>query len=118
MPEMLRTVLVGAPVPHPGVAARGDPWGLRAHRERRRHGPAADDGVNDGARTRDFRHHKPALYQLSYAHHAPEREAPSVHECSGRTAGGQTPAATAASAAAAFASSEVGPGRGAKTVCR
>ena len=26
-------------------------------------------GVNDGARTRDFRLHKPALYQLSYAHH-------------------------------------------------
>lgn len=27
------------------------------------------DGVNDGTRTRDIRHHKPALYQLSYAHH-------------------------------------------------
>jgi hypothetical protein len=26
-------------------------------------------GVNDGTRTRDIRHHKPALYQLSYAHH-------------------------------------------------
>src|SRR5690554_5310131 len=26
-------------------------------------------GVNDGARTRDIRLHKPALYQLSYAHH-------------------------------------------------
>src|SRR6188768_2954162 len=27
-------------------------------------------GVNDGARTRDIRLHKPALYQLSYAHQA------------------------------------------------
>ena len=26
-------------------------------------------GVNDGDRTRDSRLHKPALYQLSYAHH-------------------------------------------------
>ena len=25
--------------------------------------------MNDGARTRDIRLHKPALYQLSYAHH-------------------------------------------------
>jgi hypothetical protein len=31
-----------------------------------------EDGVNDGTRTRDIRHHKPALYQLSYAHHAPD----------------------------------------------
>ena len=28
-------------------------------------------GVSDGTRTRDHRHHKPVLYQLSYAHHAP-----------------------------------------------
>ena len=26
-------------------------------------------GVSDGIRTRDIRHHKPALCQLSYAHH-------------------------------------------------
>jgi len=26
-------------------------------------------GVSDGTRTRDHRHHKPVLYQLSYAHH-------------------------------------------------
>lgn len=26
--------------------------------------------MDDGARTRDFRHHKPALYQLSYTHQA------------------------------------------------
>ena len=66
--------------------------------------------MNDGARTRDFRHHKPALYQLSYAHHA--SGGPDVEESSGQTA-----AATAASAAA-FASSDVGPGSGANTVCR
>ena len=27
-------------------------------------------GVSDGTRTRDSRHHKPGLYQLSYAHQA------------------------------------------------
>jgi hypothetical protein len=27
-------------------------------------------GVADGTRTRDRRHHKPELYQLSYCHHA------------------------------------------------
>lgn len=27
------------------------------------------DGVIDGARTRDNRYHKPGLYQLSYDHH-------------------------------------------------
>lgn len=26
-------------------------------------------GVSDGTRTRGHRHHKPVLYQLSYAHH-------------------------------------------------
>ena len=26
-------------------------------------------GVDDGVRTHDRRHHKPELYQLSYAHH-------------------------------------------------
>ena len=26
-------------------------------------------GVDDGIRTRDHRHHKPGLYQLSYIHH-------------------------------------------------
>lgn len=26
--------------------------------------------MTDGARTRDNRHHKPGLYQLSYSHHA------------------------------------------------
>lgn len=30
-------------------------------------------GVDDGTRTRDRRHHKPELYQLSYVHHAPPR---------------------------------------------
>lgn len=30
--------------------------------------------VSDGTRTRDSRHHKPGLYQLSYAHHAREWE--------------------------------------------
>lgn len=28
-------------------------------------------GVSNGTRTRDIRHHKPALYQLSYTHHVP-----------------------------------------------
>lgn len=33
-------------------------------------------GVSNGTRTRDIRHHKPALYQLSYTHHvSPRREA-------------------------------------------
>ena len=32
-------------------------------------------GVIDGARTRDIRLHKPALYQLSYDHHAGLEEA-------------------------------------------
>jgi len=27
-------------------------------------------GVSNGTRTRDIRHHKAALYQLSYTHHA------------------------------------------------
>ena len=27
-------------------------------------------GVDDGTRTHDDRHHKPGLYQLSYAHHS------------------------------------------------
>ena len=30
-------------------------------------------GVSNGARTRDIGHHKAALYQLSYTHHAPAR---------------------------------------------
>lgn len=33
-------------------------------------GPAAQKGVADGIRTRDRRHHKPELYQLSYCHRA------------------------------------------------
>ena len=32
-------------------------------------------GVSDGTRTRGHRHHKPVLYQLSYAHHAAHRSA-------------------------------------------
>ena len=32
-------------------------------------------GVIDGARTRDIRLHKPALYQLSYDHHERRRAA-------------------------------------------
>ena len=38
--------------------------------------------MNDGARTRDIRLHKPALYQLSYAHHVPSKpgnESPSYY---------------------------------------
>ena len=30
---------------------------------------AGEFGVDDGTRTHDDRHHKPGLYQLSYAHH-------------------------------------------------
>ena len=29
-----------------------------------------NDGVTDGARTRDNRNHNPGLYQLSYSHHS------------------------------------------------
>lgn len=31
--------------------------------------PGLDLGVSNGARTRDIRHHKATLYQLSYTHH-------------------------------------------------
>jgi hypothetical protein len=74
--------------------------------------------VNDGARTRDLRHHKPALYQLSYAHHAsdvaigpPEAYPP------GRVAAHAVKSAVTF-AAAAWASSEVGPGSAVNTVAR
>ena len=74
--------------------------------------------MNDGTRTRDIRHHKPALYQLSYAHHASgvATGPPEVY----RTAGGETYSANAAvtSAAEACASSEVGPGSATKRVLR
>lgn len=33
-----------------------------------------NDGVIDGARTRDNRNHNPGLYQLSYDHHLVTRE--------------------------------------------
>ena len=32
-------------------------------------GPCCPTGVSNGTRTRDIRHHKAALYQLSYTHH-------------------------------------------------
>ena len=73
--------------------------------------------MDDGTRTRDFRHHKPALYQLSYAHHGPPHRAEHPAVYSGCGAPDQT-AAPATASAAAFASSEDGPGRGAKTVRR
>jgi hypothetical protein len=74
--------------------------------------------VNDGTRTRDIRHHKPALYQLSYAHHAPDvaigpPEVYPVERSSSHPAN-----AVVTSVAAACASSEDGPGSGAKTVRR
>ena len=67
--------------------------------------------MDDGTRTRDFRHHKPALYRLSYAHHALLLP-PSDRKSSVQTVAAETVPA------AAFASSEVGPGSGAKTVRR
>ena len=74
--------------------------------------------MDDGARTRDFRHHKPALYQLSYAHHAARVPAgpPEVY----RVGQPSTDAANAAltCVAAAWASSDVGPGSGVNTVAR
>src|SRR5690554_3295798 len=68
--SVLSSVRVMTPACHMGMSR---PWGGN------RKGPAmpglswasreAHRGVNDGTRTRDIRHHKPALYQLSYAHH-------------------------------------------------
>jgi hypothetical protein len=74
--------------------------------------------VNDGTRTRDIRHHKPALYQLSYAHHASgvATGPPEVYRNLQPSVSLAKSATTCA--AAACASSDVGPGRGAKTVAR
>jgi hypothetical protein len=74
--------------------------------------------VNDGTRTRDIRHHKPALYQLSYAHHASgvATGPPEVYRFSGAEA--HSAKSATAFAATACASSEVGPGSGANTVPR
>src|ERR1700753_1783675 len=62
-----------------------------AIRSIRRTHERAQKGVADGARTRDRRHHKPELYQLSYCHRAvpnlasraPERRARAAPGCSG-----------------------------------
>lgn len=74
--------------------------------------------MNDGARTRDFRHHKPALYQLSYAHHASDVSIgpPEAYPSGGPAAHEAKSAVTFV--AAACASSDVGPGSGANTVAR
>ena len=40
----------------------------------------ANNGVDDGARSRDFQSHSLVLYQLSYVHHRFQEEVPSPHE--------------------------------------
>ncbi len=74
--------------------------------------------MNDGTRTRDIRHHKPALYQLSYAHHVPDVAIgpPEVYPVEGLP--GHPANAAVTSLAATCASSDDGPGSGAKTVRR
>ena len=77
--------------------------------------------MNDGTRTRDIRHHKPALYQLSYAHHGPlngghrtlnSRE-PTPRVYYSREANSSTTAADTACTC-----SVVGPGAGTKAALR
>jgi len=111
-------------------------------RPRRCHrGPSR--GVSDGTRTRDHRHHKPVLYQLSYAHHACRTfRRSALRGASRRSLTDGTPelptafrggaAAQISSGvpnndhawpsrsdlAAAWACSVVGPGGGTKMVCR
>ncbi len=60
------------------VTAVGRPLHALAGMHIRRNGASAHagaqpNGVDDGTRTRDDRHHKPGLYQLSYIHHARPR---------------------------------------------
>ena len=80
--------------------------------------------MDDGTRTRDFRHHKPALYQLSYAHHGRRNGSGSLAQrhtprpgSRGQAVGEEVNASTT-SAAAACACSEVGPGSGTKMARR
>ena len=72
-------------------------------------------GVDDGARTRDPRHHKPVLYQLSYAHH--ESLSTKVKATTGFYSRRGAQFATTA-AEAAWACSEVGPGSATKATPR
>ena len=74
--------------------------------------------MNDGTRTRDIRHHKPALYQLSYAHHASGVATGAFRSVPETQAPISLPKSATTCAAAACASSDVGPGRGANTVAR
>ena len=80
--------------------------------------------MDDGTRTRDIRHHKPALYQLSYAHHGRRngsgslaQRRPSPPGPRGQDVSEEANAWTT-SAAAACACSEVGPGTGTKIARR
>jgi hypothetical protein len=80
--------------------------------------------VDDGTRTRDIRHHKPALYLLSYAHHGRRNGSGSLAQ--GRRTRSEEPGqevrveskASTTSAAAACACSDVGPGPGTKIARR
>ena len=82
-----------------------------------------ETGVSDGTRTRDHRHHKPGLYQLSYAHHD-LRTAPAARGPGGvyrLSAGGETtfpPYRDATSVATVSTCSAVGPGTGTNAVPR
>ncbi len=88
-----------------------------------RRAPGTRCGVSDGTRTRDHRHHKPGLYQLSYAHRdlraAPAARGPGgVYRLSAR--GRTTPVVyrVATSIAALSTCSLVGPGAATKAVAR
>ena len=80
--------------------------------------------MDDGTRTRDIRHHKPALYQLSYAHHGRRNGSGSLAQRRASRPGPRGQAdvgeanASTTWAAAACACSEVGPGSGTKTARR
>jgi hypothetical protein len=87
--------------------------------------------VNDGTRTRDIRDHNAALYQLSYIHRVaeclPDGAGCGEHvKCTGRqpaassggSAGPSSFSAPPCSLASSRASSEEGPGGGAKIAAR
>jgi hypothetical protein len=78
---------------------------------------AADPGVSDGSRTRDILDHNQVLYQLSYTHQGLAWPAPPTM-VAGDPAGHCSGIRSRTTAAAAWASSELGPGSGTKMVRR
>ena len=73
--------------------------------------------VSDGARTRDILDHNQVLYQLSYTHHALASTSSADHG-SGSSGGHRSGIGALTARAAAWASSELGPGPGTNTVRR